>query len=136
MNNTLRGVAARSDAFQASIGYHRDSQGADNGSVTFTRVPIEALVFYYPVERFRMGLGLRKATGATLDSSGAASIGSVDFDSSTGTILEVEFLSRRSRIGQGGLNFRFINEKSTANGIQGAPTVDGSSIGVGLSWYF
>jgi hypothetical protein len=126
----------RNFALQATLGYQKDSQGADNGKITFTRVPVEVLAFYYPRDRFRMGLGLRKANSATLDSSGVANMGSFNFDASTGTVLEVEWLLRKTVHGQGGFTVRFVSEKFTLSDYPGAGSIDGNHIGCGFNWYF
>jgi hypothetical protein len=121
---------------QGSVGFQQDSQNATNGSIAFTRYPIEALAFFYPRERFRIGAGVRKAVGATLGGSGVGNIGTVDFDSSLGTVVECEFLTRHRRHGQFGLSLRYVSENFTANGMAGAPTVNGDHFGFGMSWYF
>jgi hypothetical protein len=52
---------------QFSLGYHTDStQEAKNGKLTFSRVPLEGLVFYRYQPNIRLGVGLRKAMSAKL----------------------------------------------------------------------
>jgi len=129
-------------SLQATLGRHMDSTSASNGSMDFNRNTLEGLVFIHPKDTFRVGLGLRKTSSAELNGSGAASnIGSWEFESSTGTILEVEWLSRPVRAGRGGVSLRYVNEKYTPTkldgySIHGASSVDGSHFGIGFSWYF
>jgi hypothetical protein len=123
---------------QFSIGYHMDStREARNGTLTFTRMPLEGLVFYHYQPNMRVGAGLRKAMSAKLDGSGlAASVGSYDFDSSLGFILEWEYLFGRSHFGRGGFSVRYVSESYTPSGYPGAASIDGSHVGAGFSWYF
>lgn len=122
---------------QASVGYHVDDTDASNGSISFHRVPFEALVFLYPDQQFRIGAGARKATDASLTSSGAGSIGDYDFSSSTGLVAECEYLSRPTRRGSRyGVSLRYISEKYTLEGEPGAPTFNGNGFGLGIEIYF
>ncbi len=125
-------------SFQLNLGYHvDDTKAASNGSASFTRVPFEALLFWHPKERTRLGLGIRKANSVKLSSSGAASsIGDYDFNASTAMILDLEFLGRKSHYGQGGFEIRFVSEKFTLADYPGAPSIDGSHLGLSLNWYF
>jgi len=115
---------------RASAAYHTDSSSARDGSVRFSRWPLELLAFWHPDDRLSLGAGLRKATSVTLRSSGAASnVGDYDFGSRAGFVAEGEY-----RIWRGiGVALRYVNEKYT---VPGAGEVDGSHVGVRFAWHF
>ncbi len=79
-------------SFQATVGYHTDSSEASNGSVRFTRVPIEVLGYFHPSEHIRLGGGIRLVQNPTLRGRGSASNINQDFDNATGVVLEGEYL--------------------------------------------
>jgi len=130
-------------SFQTTFGYHTAStKEAENGSAKFSRTALEGQVHWHPHEHFRVGLGLRQASGAKLSGSGAgASVGDIEFDASLGKILEVEYLTSKVPFGRGGVSLRFVSEDYTVtkyNGMpmSGASSIDGSHFGIGFSWYF
>ncbi len=123
---------------QGTIGYERDSTNATNGQIKFTRTPMEVLGFYnFNDGYFRLGMGLRHVSGAHLSSSGvAANVGSADYDASTGTVLEAQFLGKKST-GQKvrlGLYVRYVAEKFTSQSSH--KTVSGNHMGLGLAAYY
>jgi hypothetical protein len=118
-------------AIQASLGYHFYTTNASNGSVTFTRWPIEVLALWQVNSQLRLGGGVRMATGAKLESSGAASgYGNYSFGANPGLVLEGEFLIT-PRIG---LTLRAVSEKYNVDG--GVGKVSGDHAAVGLNFYF
>lgn len=123
---------------QATIGYENDSTNASNGEIKFTRTPMEVLGFYNFNDAYRLGLGLRRACGAHLSSSGAAaSVGSEDFDASTGAVLEGQYLfgqKNTERKARFGLYARYVAEKFTSQ--KSSKTVSGNHIGLGVVTYF
>jgi hypothetical protein len=135
---------ARAFSLQCSYGLHTDStKEATNGSMDFKRSAIEGLGFWHPSAHTRLGLGFRKTSDARVTGSGAAATETIHFDSSTGTILEFEYLSGplTSFGSRGGISLRYVNEKYSPTSIDGigpvtGPGVDGSHIGIGFSWYF
>jgi hypothetical protein len=116
--------------FQLSAAYHVDDTSATNGNITFSRWPIEGLMFWHASEQVRLGGGLRKATSAKLGGSGAASnFGTYRFESSTGIVLEGEYLFTQ----QAGITLRYVKESYTNNG---GPSISGDHVGMGLNWHF
>lgn len=130
-------------SLQASYGIHTDStKEAGNGSLDFKRNVFEADAFWHPTGHQRLGLGIRKASDSRVTGSGAASLPSIHFNASTGTVFQWEYLtgvvsSFGSRLGFG---IRYVNEKYTPSSIDGigpvtGASVDGSHLGLTFSWY-
>ncbi len=114
-------------AIQANLGYHVDDTTAKNGSVKFSRFPIEVLGLYQFNETFRLGLGLRKATSAKLSSSGATFVGNAKFTADTGLILQGEYL-----MGATSVYLRYVSEDYKI----GSGSVSGKHVGLGASYRF
>lgn len=117
-------------SMQANVGYHvDDSQSAGNGSVKFSRVPVELLGHYRFQNNFRVGGGLRVATNVKLSGSGVASELDIKFKNSTGLVAEAEYLFTDSV----GLKLRAVSEKyKHRSGVK----VSGDHMGLYLTGYF
>lgn len=63
---------------------------ASNGDVTFTRFPLEAMVFY-PWSWGRVGAGLTYHLNPELSSSGVPGGLNVDFDNAVGGVIQAEY---------------------------------------------
>jgi long-subunit fatty acid transport protein len=114
----------------ASVGYHVDRASADNGSLKFDRFPVELLAHYKLNDQWRVGAGVRLVNSATLGGSGVASIPDVEFDSTTGGVLQAEYMfSPKSSV-----VIRGVSEKYKVKGFTGS--TDGSHFGVLLNYYF
>ena len=74
-------------AAQATIGYHFDYQGADNGSLNWNRIPLEVLGFY-KVNSFKFGAGFNYSMSASFSGAGE----SRDFENSLGLVLQFAYL--------------------------------------------
>lgn len=89
------GVDVRAAPFlsvQATVGYHVDtSAGASNGSVRFTRVPIEVLGYFHVNDALRLGGGVRLVNSPELTGRGVASNVNDSFDNTVGVVLEGEY---------------------------------------------
>jgi len=124
---------------QGTYGIHGDSANAKNGSMEFKRNFLEGIIHWNTTPKQRIGLGIRKTSGAELSSSGdAASVGDFEFDSSMGTLIEYEWFAKNGPRGFG-ISIRYVSEKYTPtkwNGIavQGSD-IDGSHFGLGISLY-
>lgn len=118
-------------ALQATLGYHSsNTRAASNGSVSFTRVPIDLLAMFSITDSIRVGGGLQIVTNPRLKSSGAASGIEQKYDGTTGLVLEGEYLFTPHL----GLKGRVVSEKYKASdtGVK----VDGSYLGVLFTYYF
>ncbi len=126
-------------ALQATIGYHYDTTTADNGDVTFSRVPFELLGMFNVQERFRLGAGLRYDSNVHMGASGAADSpeNHVKFDNAAGLVLKAEYMVFH----EVGLEVKYVNirYKATEIGgqqISGAPSIDASHFGIGMNYHF
>ena len=118
-------------SFQATVGGHVDtSAGASNGSVRFTRVPVEVLGYYHVNDRIRLGGGLRLVNSPELKGRGVASNVGTTFDSTTGLILEGEYAFTRWF----GLKLRAVSETYQASG--GGAKANGDHVGAYVNFYF
>jgi len=110
---------------QSTIGWFGDTITAENGSVSFTRIPLEVIP-YYNVNNIRIGFGLTYHLNPELDGSDAAGPNAdLDFDDALGTVLSIEY-----KFGNGfaaGLRHTSIEyELSDFD----ATSLDGSNIGL------
>lgn len=126
-------------SLQGTFGYHGDAAVASNADLTFERNFVEGAAGFATTRNQRLLVGLRRASGARLKSSGAASgIGTVDFDSRQGFLVEYEWLFRVGRVGMGA-TVRYVNEAYTATAWNGRPVrgeeMDGSHLGIGFHLY-
>jgi hypothetical protein len=116
-------------AMRSSLGYQYYTTHANNGAVTFSRWPLEVIGLWSATEKVRLGAGVRKATSAKLEGSGAgSSVGNSSFDSKVGVVLEAEYLLTP----HAGITLRSVNEKYSYQGS----SVDGSHVALGINWYF
>lgn len=113
---------------QTSLGYHVDNtSGFSNGSLRFSRYPVELLAHYQIDNHVRLGGGARFISNAKLEGRGVLSGNRVDFDSTVGAVIEGEYLVTPSI----GLKLRYVNEKYKTGGV----SVDGSHGGFYFTWY-
>lgn len=118
-------------SLQASFNTHVSSQGADNGSVRFTRLPLELIGYYNVSPQWRLGVGARYVSNARIRSTGAASnVGDYDFENTMGGLVEAEYLLSNKI----GIKLRYVSEKYEINGLSGK--LDGSHVGLFGNFYF
>ncbi len=110
--------------FQGTVNYKYASITADNGDVTWTRIPIDALLFYR-WEKFRLGGGVTYHISPSLKGSGAAGNVNVDVDNAVGAIVQGDLVFGKFFIGG---RYTFLSYK--ANG--GTAKSDGVGIEVGI----
>jgi hypothetical protein len=117
---------------QATAGYHVDNTTASNGDVRFSRWPLELLGHVAVNEQVRLGGGIRHINGAKLNASGAGSAvaPNVDFDASTGVVVEGEYRFSPSF----GLKLRYVTEDYTPKGTRAK--IKGNHVGLMGSFYF
>ena len=77
---------------EVALSYKEDSVTAANGEVVFSRVPLDALVFYRLPEHFRVGGGLTYHLNPKLSTSGVVGNININFDDALGWVLQAEYL--------------------------------------------
>lgn len=113
---------------QATVGYHVDeTNGASDGSLRFSRYPVEVLAHYHVAPNFKFGGGARFINSAKIDSRGVLSGARFDFDSTVGAVLEGEWMITPMM----GLKLRYVSEKYKAPGV----SADGNHGGIYFSVY-
>ncbi len=118
-------------ALQTTVGYHvDDTQAASNGSLRFSRYPLDLLALYSVNDRVRLGVGVQHVSSPKLAGSGVAKNINVAFESSTGVILEAEYLLTP----QIGLKARGVSHQLKVKG--GSGEIDGDHFGLMLNYYF
>lgn len=115
-------------SLRGSLGYHVSSSSARNGSFRFERFPVELTGLFQASQRLRVGLGVRKATGARARSSGAAAGLDADFTASTGVLGEFEYFYTPNY----SLYGRYVDESYTSQGVR----YNGNHVGMGINIYF
>jgi len=118
-------------ALQATVGYHLNyAKASSDGSVRFTRIPVDVLALYSLTDNIRVGGGAQLVSHPELKGSGLASNVSQKYDSTVGAIVEGEYLFTPHI----GLKLRYVSEKFKPS--NGGPSVDGSHTGLLFSYYF
>lgn len=115
---------------QAVVGFHTDGVDAWNGSVYFTRYPLELLAHYAVAPGWRIGGGLRYVINPRLDGDGAARDIRVDYDNAFGPVIEAEFFP----IQWLGLKLRGAFEQYKAR--DGSGSKSGNHVGFFATFYF
>ncbi|MBE7420003.1 MAG: hypothetical protein HS128_20060 [Ideonella sp.] len=110
----------------ATAGYHVDDSGGGNGSLRFSRYPVELLAHVQVAGPLHLGGGVRFIGDAKLDGRGVLGGSRVDFGSTTGAVLEGEYRVTPSI----GLKLRYVHETYKTKGVR----VDGSHGGFYFSW--
>ena len=78
-------------SMQVTAGYHVDDTNADNGSLKFSRYPVELLAYYHATDQIRIGGGVRFVNNPKISSSGVISGNNVEFKNTTGIVIEGEY---------------------------------------------
>jgi hypothetical protein len=116
---------------QVNLGLkYRTIPPANNQDVTWLRFPLEALLFYRAPNGLRFGAGATVHLANVMSASGGVLNDRVEFESSPGFLLQAEYVRRNW-----GFDLRYTAlEYELSSG--GTGTVDASSIGGGISFYF
>jgi hypothetical protein len=101
--------------FLGTINYKYTSISADNGDVTWTRVPLDALGFYR-WEKFRLGAGVTYHMSPKIHGSGAASSLNVTVDNALGEVVQGDLLLGKVNIG---LRYTHITYKNSSGSAKG-----------------
>jgi hypothetical protein len=118
------GVSILSDEknleFLATANYKYAAIHADNGDLTWTRIPLDALMFYR-WEKVRLGGGLTFQMSPKLKGSGQASSVNVNVDNAIGLLVQADYLMGKVALGA---RATFVDFK--ANGA----SASGNSVGI------
>lgn len=117
-------------SLQLTAGYVTDGVRADNGKVTFTAWPVEALAHYRFVDAWRVGAGIRVPLRARYEETGDAGNFDARFNTRVSPLIEVEWLV----IPSVGIKLRGMHEVYKVDGS--SQKVDGNSFGLSASYYF
>jgi len=118
-------------SLQATVGYHVDDSAGSDGSVRFSRMPVDLLAYYHFNDQVRLGAGVQFVNNPELKGSGVASGVNVKFKSTTGTIVEGEYLFSPNV----GVKLRYVAEEFELS-EGGGEKADGNHFGIMLNYYF
>ncbi|GAB4126528.1 MAG: hypothetical protein Fur0040_09210 [Sideroxydans sp.] len=128
-------------AFLLSANMHFDAASGSNGTVLFSRFPIEALAYYTGKERLRIGGGVRLVSGAETTAKVNGVTETMTFDNTRGLVAEIGY----QLSSEGWLNFRIVSEKYQGKTFQdstgiysmaGTSPYSGSHLGVNFLYQF
>jgi opacity protein-like surface antigen len=114
-------------ALQGTVGYHVHDSSGSNGSLRFSRYPVDLLALYSLNDRVRLGGGVEFANSPKVGSDGVLAGINGKFKDSTGLVLEGEYLFSPHV----GLKARFASHKFKFDG----GSVDGNHFGLLGTWY-
>jgi opacity protein-like surface antigen len=116
---------------QATVGYHvDDTSAASNGSVRFSRIPVDLLLLYRVNDKVRLGGGVQLANSPEVKGSGVASNIHLEFENATGAIIEGEYLFTPHV----GMKVRYVSEKFKVKNSN--VEADGNHLGLLFTYYF
>lgn len=114
---------------EVAITYKVAVINADNGDIDWTRLPIDALVFYRTTN-FRFGGGLTYHINPKLEGSGVSNNINVNFDDALGVILQADWrITQKINLG-----LRYTAVEYKADGFSGSAKTDG--VGLAFSMRF
>ena len=117
-------------SLRGSIGYHFDTtKPADNGEVTFGRVPLELMAYYHASSEIRIGGGTRIVLSPKMEGTGVASAATMSFNNTLGIVGEAEYMFTHEL----GISLRYVIEKYKASGI--SSTINGNHLGLMANIY-
>ncbi len=117
-------------SMQATVAYLTDMTEASNGSVRFSRYPIELIGYFHPSDTVRVGAGLRSVNNVTLSGSGYAEGYDAEFGDTNGVLLEVEYAPSPTW----GVKLRGVKEDYKIRGY--SKRISGDHVGLVASYYF
>jgi hypothetical protein len=124
------GVSVLNDAgnveFLGSLSLKYQRIHASNADITWTRIPLDALVFYR-MQSFRLGGGLTYVLHPRLKGSGDASSTDTAFPNALGAVLQGDYLLGRVSLG---VRYTVLDYKS------GGSTVKSNGLGVSFGIAF
>lgn len=114
-------------AIQLTANYHFDGASGSNGSLKFTRYPIEGLLYYTGIERVHLGAGVRYVLSPSYKDNVGISY-TVNFENTTGLVGEFGYAMTPVLW----MNFRLVSEKYKS----GSTTVNGNHAGLIFTYRF
>ncbi|MFO0584774.1 MAG: hypothetical protein U0229_21080 [Anaeromyxobacter sp.] len=116
-------------ALEATFGYKFDQANASNGSVKFTRLPVDVIASY-ALDRHRFGAGptvhLSPKYSCTLGATACQGVSEVEFDTAVGGIAQYAFQLPRGSSGyELGARFTYVKYKAAGATAE----LDGKSFG-------
>jgi Outer membrane protein beta-barrel domain len=129
--------AAGPVAVQATFNYHVDDVSAFNGSLRFSRYPLEVLGYYTGLPRWRFGAGPRFVFSPRLKVDVPGDNSKITFDDTVGAVAEAGYQFGNYMW----LNLRLTGEKYKVKAIDGTTVsadsdISGNSVGVNIVLYF
>jgi hypothetical protein len=121
---------SRDFSVQGNVGFHVDNSTAKNGDVHFRRYPVELLAYYHISPQWRVGGGARFVNGVRGKSSGAFGNLDVEFDNTTGGVIEAEYMMGY----KASVKVRYVSEKYTVSDT--SIKFKGNHVGVFGNYYF
>jgi hypothetical protein len=130
------GIVMITGAFetQATVGYKFGGPQAQNGSITWSTVPIELMEFYR-TSNIRLGLGLVYQNSPKLDVSisGSASNGTYDYDNALGMIAQIGWAPEKAPFS---IDLRYTAAKYKRSNVTNATEINGNVAGLYMSYFF
>jgi hypothetical protein len=126
---------------ELTFNYHVNSDYNGNDNASFRRNPLEALVYFNGLGRFRIGGGMRHVYAARATSSLNGVNEKITFANTTGSIVEIGY----QVVPYGWINLRYVKETytiaslsttSTTPPVSGNTPYDGSHYGLFISYEY
>ena len=116
---------------QVNLGVkYRTIPEASNQDVSWLRFPLEALMFYRTPVGIRLGAGTTVHLGNVMKASGSVLNSRVEFENKPGFLLQAEYVRKNIAFD---LRYTALEYELSSGG---SGTVDASSIGGGLTFFF
>ena len=124
-----------------TLNYHVNSDHNDNNNASFSRIPLETLVYFNGLGNFRIGGGMRNIYSAKASSNLNGVTEKITFANTRGSIVEIGYQVRP----YGWVNLRYVKEKynvetysttGTTPGLIGNVPYDGSHTGLFISYEY
>jgi hypothetical protein len=112
--------------------YHFDTRAGSNASAKFTRVPLDAMVYYTGMEKLRFGVGLSYILSPTVKATIDGNEQSIKFKNGTGKSFEVGYEVAPNVW----TNLRLSSEKFKPKSAGAAQDASVSHLSVNVSYQF
>ena len=129
-------------SIELTLNYHVDSDYNNSDNASFRRTPVEALVYFNGMDRFRIGAGMRRVYDARASSTINGVTEKYTFKTAHGSIIEIGYEVQP----YGWVNLRYVKEHymvdtytttgGTTQGLSGNVPYDGSHWGFFISYEY